>query len=49
MKLKILENKKGDPANIVSNCNKIRSQLDWKPKYSDIETILKSSINGLEI
>lgn len=49
LEVKVLGNQKGDPASIVSNCNKIRSHLKWKPKYSDIKTIIKSSIDGLEV
>lgn len=33
----------GDPANLVSDPNKIMKEFDWKPIYSDIETIVKSA------
>lgn len=33
----------GDPANLVSDPSKIMKEFGWKPKYSDIETIVKTA------
>lgn len=34
----------GDPAILVANATKIQTIIDWKPHYSDIETIINSAI-----
>ena len=49
LKIKNLGNQKGDPSVIVSDCSKIRNDLKWKPKYSSLLTILKSSINSFKL
>ena len=49
LKIKIRENQKGDPSIIISNCSKIRKDLNWKTHYSDIDTILKSSLDNFRI
>ncbi|MCL0042513.1 UDP-glucose 4-epimerase GalE [Thermodesulfovibrionales bacterium] len=33
----------GDPAVLISNPNKIKSELDWKPKYNDLDFIIKTA------
>ncbi len=33
----------GDPPRLVANPKKILSKFDWKPKFSDIDTIVKSA------
>lgn len=33
----------GDPAVLIASNTKIKSLLNWEPKYSDLETIIKSS------
>jgi UDP-glucose 4-epimerase len=33
----------GDPAMIVSNPARLRSRLNWKPAYDDLETIIRSA------
>ena len=33
----------GDPATLVASSEKIQSELHWRPKYSDLETIVSSS------
>ena len=35
----------GDPPILIANSSKIQSQLNWKPKYSDLETIIKTAID----
>lgn len=37
------ERRPGDPAILVADSSEIRSVLDWKPQYSDLETILSSA------
>ena len=37
--------RKGDPAYLVANISKANKVLDWKPKYNNIEEILKTAIN----
>lgn len=34
------ERREGDPAQLVANAEKIRSVLDWTPRYDDLETIV---------
>ena len=33
----------GDPAELVADSSKIRKKLNWKPKYDDLEFIIKSA------
>lgn len=33
----------GDPATLIASNSKIKSLLNWEPKYSDLETIIKSA------
>lgn len=35
----------GDPPILIANSSKIQSQLKWTPKYSDLETIIKTAID----
>jgi UDP-glucose 4-epimerase len=30
----------GDPAMLVARANRIREELDWSPRYADLETIV---------
>lgn len=36
------ERRKGDPAVLVASSEKIKAELGWKPKYPELETILRS-------
>jgi UDP-glucose 4-epimerase len=45
----IKERRKGDPAKLIANSDKIRRELGWKPKYEDINIILDSAIKGRKI
>lgn len=47
-KIKIIETgkQKGDPSIIVCNSKKIRNTLNWKPIYSNVDIIIKSSVNN---
>ena len=35
----------GDIEKLVSNCNKVKKTLKWKPKYNQLKTILKTALN----
>ena len=35
----------GDASELVALSDKIKSELGWQPKYSDLETIVKSAWN----
>jgi UDP-glucose 4-epimerase len=35
----------GDPAVLVANADKIKRELDWQPKYEDLETIIETAWN----
>ena len=37
--------RKGDPAELIADNKKIMNLLNWNPKYSDLETIIKSAWN----
>jgi len=39
------ERRPGDPAKLVAASDKIRQELGWKPKYEDLETIIKTAWN----
>jgi UDP-glucose 4-epimerase len=38
----------GDPAVLIASSNKIKKDLGWNPKYSDLEFIIKSAWNWFE-
>lgn len=35
--------REGDPARLVAKAEKIKKDLDWQPKYSDLKTIIKTA------
>ncbi|MDD3679230.1 MAG: UDP-glucose 4-epimerase GalE [Patescibacteria group bacterium] len=39
----IIERRAGDPARLIAKAEKIKKELGWKAKYSDLETIIKSA------
>ena len=43
--VKILARRKGDPAQLIADNKKITNILNWNPKYSELETIVKSAWN----
>ena len=45
---KILPRRKGDPAQLVANSDKIISDLKWKPKFSNINNIIKTSYEWIK-
>ena len=44
--IKIVEQQRraGDPPELISDVSKIKSLLDWQPKYDDLETIVRTSL-----
>jgi UDP-glucose 4-epimerase len=45
---KILPRRKGDPSQLVANSDKIISDLKWKPKFSNINYIIKTSYEWIK-
>ena len=41
----ISKKRKGDPAQLIADNKKILKQLNWQPKHSDLETIIKTAWN----
>jgi len=39
----IASRREGDPAGLVAKVEKIKKELGWQPKYSDLETIIRSA------
>ena len=35
--------RKGDPGVLVASSNKIKQELGWQPKYTNLESIVKSA------
>jgi UDP-glucose 4-epimerase len=42
---KIGPRRPGDPGRLTASCEKIKSELGWKPQYPDIETIITHAYN----
>jgi UDP-arabinose 4-epimerase len=42
---KNMNRREGDPAYLIANANKAMRLLNWKPKYTQIQDILKTAIN----
>jgi UDP-glucose 4-epimerase len=49
MKIQEVSRRPGDPAILLANPKKARKFLGWKPKYSDLKTIIQSAITADEI
>ena len=45
LKVKFKNKRKGDPPFLVAKCSKIYKDIKWKPRYSNINTILHSAWN----
>jgi UDP-glucose 4-epimerase len=43
IKEKIVGRRAGDPAKLIASSAKAKEVLNWQPKYSDLETIIKST------
>ena len=35
--------REGDPAELIAGCEKIRQELDWQPRFEELEIILRSA------
>ena len=35
--------REGDPAELIAGCEKIRRELDWQPRFDDLEVILRTA------
>jgi UDP-glucose 4-epimerase len=35
--------REGDPAELIAGCEKIRKELDWQPRFDDLEVILRTA------
>jgi UDP-glucose 4-epimerase len=40
---KIAPRRAGDPATLIASADKIKRELDWKPKYQDLQTIIETA------
>jgi UDP-glucose 4-epimerase len=45
IKYNIVERRSGDPAELIATSKQANKLLNWAPKYSDLNTILKSMWN----
>ncbi len=45
LKVNFVEKRPGDLAQIYSDTKKFKKLIKWKPKYNDINKIIRSSIN----
>ena len=45
IKYEFINRRSGDPEKLVSNVDKIHKFINWKPKYNNLSTIIKSSID----
>ena len=45
VKYEFVNRRLGDPEKLVSNVDKIHKFINWKPKYNNLSTIIKSSID----
>ena len=43
VRVKVMPRRPGDANILVADTTKIRQELDWQPKYSDLETIIKTA------
>lgn len=39
----IVPRRPGDPARLIAKADKIKKELNWQPRYSDLETIIQSA------
>lgn len=39
----VVERRPGDPATLIADSTKIREQLGWQPKYTDLKSIIQSA------
>ncbi len=43
IKAVMADRRPGDPATLIATSEKIQKELDWKPKYGDLKTIIESA------
>ncbi|MGC1466380.1 MAG: UDP-glucose 4-epimerase GalE [Pseudolabrys sp.] len=43
--VEVVDRRDGDPASLVANVNRIRSVLDWRPQFDDLNTIVGHALN----
>lgn len=43
LKVKVEERRPGDPNILIADCKKIQNELGFNPRYSDLETIIKTA------
>ena len=44
-KVEIVPRRAGDPSNLISNNTKIKTKMNWTPKYNDLELICKTALD----
>ena len=44
-KVDIAPRRLGDPAQIVAQSERVRTQLGWQPRYDDLSTIVRDALN----
>jgi UDP-glucose 4-epimerase len=44
-KVDFVEKRAGDPAALIANSDKLKKTMQWKPKYQDLEFIVRSAYN----
>ncbi len=37
------DRREGDPAELIAGCERIRKDLDWRPRFDDLEVILRTA------
>lgn len=42
-KISVVQKREGDPKILIANCNKLKSKINWIPKYNDLELICQSA------
>ena len=45
IKTRIIKKRKGDMAKIISDSSKLKRFIKWKPKFNNLDTIVKSCID----
>lgn len=44
IKSRVVDRRPGDPASLISNVDKIKSELNWEPQFDDLQTIVQSAL-----
>lgn len=48
MKVNIMDRREGDPPTLIASSEKIKEELGWEPKYSDMEAIISTAWNFMK-